>query len=448
MSGTVMTADDAVPEAELEAAMPAPSLRRVALASVFSLVVGLGGLLGWAAATPIERAVVANGTVVAEGRRKTIQLLEPGLLRELLVREGEVVAAGQPLLRLDVTQADALANQARVQRWSAAARLARLRAEQRDERVLAMPDGVLAAAAADPVTAAMVQDEERLFAARWQALEGQLAVQDAKLAQMQEQLAAAQAQRAAFATRLRATREELAGVNQLLARGFATRTRQLELQRAEAEFLGSLGQFAAQEAQTRQAMAQAELEKGTLMLNRRSEVSRDLQDAQSQLADATERLRSAEDLLARREVPAPEDGVVTDIRFVTPGSSIGAGQPVMDLVPRDDRLVVETQVALTDIEQVRVGSPVNIRLTAYRQRETPLVHGRISYVSADRQQDQRGTSFFVVRAEFDPASLAAARGVQLAAGMPAEAFILGERRSALDYLVRPVEDSLRRSLRD
>jgi HlyD family secretion protein len=447
MSAT-MNPDDAVPEAELEAAMPAPSLRRIALASTVSLVVGLGGLVAWAAATPIERAVVASGTLVAEGRRKTIQLLEPGLLRELLVREGETVAAGQPLLRLDVTQADAAANQARVQRWAAAARLARLRAEQSDQRALAFSPALLAAAAADPVVAAMVADEERFFAARWLAFDGQVAVQEARLAQFREQLIAASAQRAAFTTRLRATREELAGVNQLLARGYATRTRQLELQRAEAEFEGSMGQFAAQEAQMRQAIAQAELERGTLMLNRRSEIARDLQDAQALLADATERLRGAQDVLSRREVPAPEDGVVTDIRFVTPGSSIAAGQPVLDLVPRDDRLVVETQVALTDIEQVHLGGPVNIKLSAYRQRETPLIHGRIIYVAADRQQDNRGGSFFIVRAELDPASLASARGVQLAAGMPAEAFILGERRTALDYIVRPVQDSLRRALRD
>jgi HlyD family secretion protein len=428
--------------------MPAPSLRRVALASVLTLVIGVGGLLGWAAATPIERAVVSNGTLVTEGRRKTIQLLEPGLLRELLVREGERVAAGQPLLRLDVTQADALANQARVQRWAAAARLARLRAEQRDLRMLAMPEAVAQAAAEDPVIEAMVADEERIFAARWLALDGMMAVQDAKLAQHQELLAAAQAQRAAFDTRLRATREELTGVNQLLARGYATRTRALELQRSEAELLGSLGQFTAQEAQMRQAIAQSELERGTLMLDRRSEVSRQLQEAQAQLADATERLRAAADLLARREVLAPEDGVVTDIRFVTPGSSIGAGQPVLDLVPLDDRLVVETQIALTDIEQVQVGNRVNVRLTAFRQRETPLISGHVSYVSADRQQDARGMSFFVVRSELDPGSLAAARGVQLAPGMPAETFILGERRSALDYFLRPVRDSLRRALRD
>jgi HlyD family secretion protein len=110
--------------------------------------------------------------------------------------------------------------------------------------------------------------------------------------------------------------------------------------------------------------------------------------------------------------------------------------------------VVETQINLNDIEQVQPGSRVNIRLTAFRQRETPLVEGRIFYVSADRQQDGRGATFFVARAEFDPASLADAQGVQLAAGMATEVFVLGERRSALDYLLRPVRDSMRRALRD
>jgi HlyD family secretion protein len=140
--------------------------------------------------------------------------------------------------------------------------------------------------------------------------------------------------------------------------------------------------------------------------------------------------------------------VVTDIRYVTPGSSIAAGQPVLDLVPRDDRLVVEMQVNLNDIEQVHPGQRVNVRLTAFRQRETPLIEGRILYVSADRQQDQQGSTYYVARAELDPESLAAAPNVQLGAGMPAEVFVLGEQRSALDYLLRPINDSLRRALRD
>jgi HlyD family secretion protein len=444
MSTADLLDDDRLAEAEL----PAPSLRRIGLAALGVLAIGLGGMLGWAAITPLERAVIAEGSLISEGRRKSIQLLEPGILRDLLVREGQRVAAGQPLIRLDVTQAEAAANQARALRATAAARVARLRAEQREEREMTIPPGLLQAAAADPVFAALIEDEGRLFQARLAAFDGARAVQRRKIAQMQEQMAAAQAQRTAAGTRLRANREELAGVNRLRADGFATRTRQLELQREEAELLGLAGQFAAQEAQSREAIAQAELEEATLLLNRRSEVGRDLQDAQAQLADATERLRGAEDVLRRREVVAPEGGVVTDIRFVTAGSSIAAGVPILDLVPADDRLVVEAQVNPIDVEELQVGQPARVRLTAFRQRETPLVEAKLIYVSADRQTDPRGASFFLARAELDPASLHQATGVPLAAGMPAELFVLGEKRSALDYLLRPITASLRRAMRD
>ncbi len=435
-------------EAELDTVLPAPSLRRVAAVSLLVLVIGFGGLLFWAAVTPLERAVVGVGTLVAEGRRKTITLLEAGILRELLVREGERVAAGQPLLRLDTTQAEATANQARAQVWAQSARIARLRAELAESREMTPPEGA-DAAAADPAIAALLEAEAGLFAARWAAFDGAIAVQRTRIAQLQEQLAALSAQHSATATRLQAIREELAGVTHLLARGFATRTRQWELQRAEAELLGNLGQYQAQEAQTREQIVQAEWEMANLRLNRRQEAARELQDAQTQLADAQERLRSAQDVLRRREVTAPEAGVVTDLRFFTPGSSIGAGQPVLDLVPLEDRLVAETRVALTDVEQVRVGQPARLRLSAYRSREVPLLDGQVVYVSADRQVDEQGNAYFLARVSFDAAALAQhVPGLAPAPGMPVEAYLLGERRSALDYLVRPLRDSLRRALRD
>jgi HlyD family secretion protein len=432
-------------DAELERIQPSPSLRRIALAAVAVLVLGAGGMVGWAAATPIERAVIGIGALVAEGRRKTVTLLEPGILRTLLVREGERVAEGQPLLRLDTTQADAIAGQARAQVFAQAARIARLTAEQAESRTMAAP----AAEATEPALAGLLEAERRLFAARWAAFDGAIAVQRTRIAQLGEQGAAMAAQRAATATRLDAIRQELAGVNQLLARGFATRTRQWELQRAEAELLGNLGQYQAQEAQTREQVAQAEWEMANLRLNRQQEVARELQDARAVLAEAEQRLRGALDVLARREVTAPEAGIVTDIRFFTPGSSIAAGQPVLDLVPEGDRIVAETRLSPIDVEQVRPGQPARIRLNAFRTQELPLIEGRVAYVSADRQIDPQGGSFFLVRVAFDAESLAArAGGVTLAAGMPVETFLIGERRTALDYLLRPLRDSLRRSLRD
>ena len=191
------------------------------------------------------------------------------------------------------------------------------------------------------------------------------------------------------------------------------------------------------------------MEMANTRLNRQQEVARDLQDAQAQRADAQQRLRGAQDVLDRRLVTAPEAGVVTEIRFFTPGSSIGAGQPVLDLVPVDDRLAAEVRLALTDVENVHVGQKARLRLAAFRTREVPLVDTDVTYVSADRQMDAQGNSYFVARLAIDPAIAASLPpGATLAPGMPVEAFILGERRSALDYVARPLADGLRRSLRD
>jgi len=438
---------------ESDRELDAPSLRGVALTALVVLLVGVGGLVSWAVLTPLERAVIGNGSLVSEGRRKTVNLMEPGLLRELAVREGDAVSAGQVLMRLDATQAEAVTNQARSAFHTAVARLARLVAEQAAGRLLVMPEEVEAAARASPIIASFVEAERRLFTARWAAYDGAVAAQRRRVAQASEQISALAAQRVAAGTRLRAIREELAGVNQLLAAGFATRNRALELRRLEAEALGNVGQFTAQEAQAGEQQAQAELDATNLALNREAEIARELQETQALLADATDRLRAAHDVLSRREVLAPEAGIVTDIRFFTPGSTIAAGQPVLDLVPLDSQLVVEARIAPTDIEQVQAGQRVNVRLSAYRQREVPMLMGRLIYVSPDRQTDAQGMTFFLARAAIDPNSLKADGALMnemppLAAGMPAEMFVLGETRTVLDYLLRPLRDSMRRALRD
>ncbi|MDP3414900.1 HlyD family efflux transporter periplasmic adaptor subunit, partial [Falsiroseomonas sp.] len=230
--------------------------------------------------------------------------------------------------------------------------------------------------------------------------------------------------------------------------GFARMREVRELERLEAQARGDMGLYAAQEAQFRQAIAQAEAELATFRLTRAQDIARELQDAQQQMVEAEQRLVSAENIRARRDLVASEPGIVTDIRFVTPGSSITDGQPVLDLVPLDDRLVVEARVAPTDVEQLRVGQPVNVRLTALRQRTTPLLAGELTYVSADQQTDPQGAVFFLARAEIAATEMERLPGLRLTAGMPTEIFVLGEVRSALSYLVSPIRDSLRRALRD
>ncbi|MGG5885750.1 HlyD family type I secretion periplasmic adaptor subunit [Falsiroseomonas sp. HC035] len=425
-----------------------PDLRRAMRAAWLLLALGFGGTLAWAAITPIERAVLARGSLVAEGRRKSIMLAEPGILQDLLVREGQRVQAGEVLLRLDPTNAEATAVQARALARTLAARTARLVAEQQDSRQFEIPPGIRQAAATDPALAAILLAEGRLFQARWQAFDSNQRVYERRAAVPREQLLAAGAQRAAAAARQASVRADLAGLRPLAQQGFARMREVRELERLEAQARGDMGLHAAQEAQFRQSIAQAEAELATLRLTRAQEIAGELQAAQQQALEAEQRLLAAENTRTRRDLVAPEAGIVTDIRFVTPGSSITEGQPVLDLVPIGDRLVVEARIAPNDVEQVQPGQRVNIRLTALRQRTTPLLAGTLTYVSADRQADAQGQPFFLARAEINPGELSRIARLRLTPGMPTEVFVLGETRSALAYLVSPIRDSLRRALRD
>ena len=435
-------------ETQLEASITTPPVKRVARLALLTLMLSVIPLLGWATLTTMERAVMAVGQLIPEGRRKTINLLEPGILRRLEVREGDIVQQGEPLLQLDVTQAEAAADQAKAAFWSGRAGLARLRTEQGEERVLTFPAELVRVAAADPAVLVFLDVEQQLFRARWSAHDGAVTVQERQITQFQEQLVGARAQREAAQVQLRSARDQIASLNQLLAQGFAARFRVLEMQRTESGYVAAIGLYTAQEAQLREAIAQAKAQLAAIGLNRHSEIATATQTSEAQVATAAQQLRSTRDVLARRVVVSPEAGKVTNIRAFTPGSSIAAGDPIVDLVPIRDRFVVEAQVLPVDIEQVEVGQRVNVRLTSYRIRRLPLLAGRVIQVGADAQTSSTGVSYFTLRAELDLDVLDKLPEVRLTAGMPAEVYVLGETRSPFDYFWAPLRNSARRAFRD
>jgi HlyD family secretion protein len=375
--------------------------------------------------------------------------LEGGILAELLVRDGDRVAAGQVLLRLDDTQARALVGQVRGQMWAATARVARLRAEQAGERQFALPPELEAAARQDSAAAATAEAEQKLFATRWESYDGTQAVHKKQIAQLQQQVSAIQSQAAATQDRLAYTQEELATVKGLLAKGYERKPRVLELQRLTAELRGTVGELRAKEAEARQAIAQGELEMLNLENTRRTEVSDELQRAQTEAGDLIQRLKSAEDLLARLTVLAPQAGRVTELRFFTPGSAIPAGSPILDLVPQDDELVVEAAVQPTDIDNVHGGQPAQVRLTAYKQRKVPPIGGEVAWVAPDLTRDEHsGQAYYVARVRLSASDLHRLEGVELYPGMPAEVMIEGSRRRAIDYFTSPITDTLHKAFRE
>ncbi|WP_236552646.1 HlyD family type I secretion periplasmic adaptor subunit [Belnapia sp. F-4-1] len=405
--------------------------------------------LGWATMTRMEQAVPAAGQLVPEGRRKTVNLMEPGILRRIMVQEGSVVQAGQPLLQLDVTQAEADAIRARAAYWSGRARAARLAAEQAGERRLAFPPEVATEGRADPAIAVFLQAEQALFAARWAAFDGQAAMQERAISQLRERVAGARAQREGAQRQMLAVREQIAGYNRLVTEGFASRFLILNLQQQEASFVAAFSQAEAREAQLREGILQAQRQLEGIRLQRLAEIATDIQTTEAAIAAAQQQLRAAEDVLARREVLAPEAGRVTNIQAFTPGATILPGQPVLDLVPLRDRLVIEGRVQQEGNERVAIGQAVNIRLTPYKMRSVPMVHGHVSNVGADAMVPAGGgTPYFPVRVEFDPRTMELAPEVQLVPGMPAELYIIGTPRTPISMALAPLRSFLRRSFRD
>lgn len=425
-----------------------PSLRRIVISSLTVIAVGFGSFFAWAFIAPLDSAVPAAGTVVVNSKRKTISVLESGILSELYVSEGSRVEEGQPLLRLDSNQAGAQLGSLKAQYWGVVARLARLRAEQKGELEIAFPPELLEAAQSETSLNDLVANERMVIRDRWNSYTGSQAVQDKKIGQSRDQISALRAQASAMKQRLAYTEQELTGVNELLASGFATKTKQLELMRNKAEFTGNIGELTAKIAEAEQSIAQTELEKISAENLRKQEISKDLQDAQSMAADLSEKVRGSTDVVTKKLITAPEAGTITDIKFFTPGSSINAGQPILDIVPQDDRMVIEANIRPEDIENVHPGQRMNIRLTAYKQSRVPVLSGKLIYVSADRQVDARGNPFFLARAEIDEAAMTKLKGVTLYPGMPADVLIIGGERKAIDYFISPITRSLDRAFRE
>jgi HlyD family secretion protein len=424
-----------------------PSYRVPVIAGLATIFLGLGGLITWGFSAHLDSAAVASATVVVDSKRKTISHLEGGILKALLAHEGAVVKSGQPLLRLDDTRAKAELEQLRSKRVGLEARIVRLRVEQ-----ASLPDLTFAAdllAFGGPTAADIISAERRFFTARREMFDRKVDIQRKAIEQQIAELEAVKAQTDANARQSELLDRELKAVASLVEKGYAPRPRLTEMQTRESQLVGQAGELASRKAKAEQARATAELEILSLGNDFQQQVASDIQTAQLELADTTERMNAANDVLRRIDILSPENGVVTNIRYHTPGSVITAGQPILDIVPENEPLIVEAKVGLRDIDSVRVGAPVQIRLTAYNNRSTPPLAGKLTYLSADQQVDDRSnTAFFVARAEIQPDSLKANPTTSLYPGMPAEILIINKPRRAIDYLFDPITESFNRAFRE
>jgi membrane fusion protein, type I secretion system len=413
---------------------------------VCGFVVGLGT---WSTYAPLESAAIAIGTVESESSRKTIQHLEGGIIRQILVADGDVVRAGQTLISLDDTKANAEVQSLQGQLWEATAREARLQAEQRGEERVSFPARLEMAQMASASVADVLAGQQAIFETRRQVFQSQAAVNREKRSQVEKEIEGLRAQESAAARRIDIVREEAATVATLLSKGLERRPRLLNLEREIADIEGRRGEIVAQISRAGQVINESEAVLLKLEHDRQNEIAQSLREVQNQIFQIWERLRAADDQLSRTAVKAPEDGVVTDLKVHTPGGVIGAGAPLMDLVPRQDRLIVIARVRPEDIDVVRPGLSAEVTLLPYNQRRVPRLHGTVMHVSADRLVDKRTDQpYYATKIRVQDPAAAGISGVQIIPGMPAQAFIKTGRGTVALYALRPLLDSFHGAFRE
>ncbi|RDJ22146.1 HlyD family type I secretion periplasmic adaptor subunit [Bosea caraganae] len=423
-----------------------PSLRNLVLAGVSAIAIGFGGFGAWAMTARLDNAAVAAGTVIVDSKRKTISHLEGGILKMLLKTEGDRVRKGEPLLRLEDARAKAELQQLHGKRIGFEAKLARLRAEQADARQIDFPDSL--EMAGTPIAEEVIRAERKLFQARAQVYDGKTRIQQRVIEQHQAEAEALQAQIDATRHQRSLIDDEVKMVAELYEKRYAKRTQLVDLQTRQSELVGRGGETAARKAKAEQAVAGAELEIKSISLERQGEIAKELQESQLALSEVVERIVQAEDVLRRLVVTSPQEGIVANIRMRTGGSVVGAGEPILDIVPEKEPLIVEAKVDPRDIDSVRLGAETRVRLTAFNARLLPPLSAKVNYVAADQLVDDKtGVAYFLVRAEIPPENLAEYK-ITLHAGMAAEVLIVNGSRRAVDYLLQPFTDSFNRAFRE
>lgn len=410
------------------------------------LLVGLGG---WSATAPIASAAVAGGQLSPEGLRMTVQHLEGGIVREILVQEGQEVVSGQPLIIFDSTRAKANLEYDQTQMMRVEAMKARLEAHQAWTPDLVFPQHLIEQGQKDPEFSAFLVAQRNLFIGERLNLSNQLEVFDAQIAQLQAEGDGRREEMAGADEQLVIINAELTRLRTLYEQSLVQRSNVADIERLESELRSRRGLAQALLAQVEQRLAQVRLGIRNAPEEFMRLVADQLSNTNLQLAQIRERVRAGQDVLDRTTVEAPVSGTVVGLRVNTPNAVINPGQPVLDIVPSDATLVVNARLNPIDVDTVHAGLAVEIHVLSFSARSTLPIDGRVTRVSADALVDQAtGVPYYSVEIALDESTVPENEREVLISGMPVEVYIFTGSRTFLEYLTAPITASFRRSFRD
>ncbi len=421
-------------------------VRRRIIAGFTLMAALLLGVGGWMVFATIAGAVVAPGYIVVDSNIKKVQHPAGGIVSEIFVRNGDRVAAGDILLRLDDTQTRANLGIVSSQLVELRGRKARLIAERDDAETVVFPPGF---AEESEDAARVAAGERRLFAAKRTALAGQKSQLKERVGQIHKEIEGLTAQMGAKSQELKLIRQEQQRVADMHARKLVPETRLLSINRDVIRIEGEHGALMAQVARLGGQIHETELQLLQLDHVTQTEAQKELREVEARIAELSERAVAADDLLKRVDVRAPQSGVVHDLAVHTVGGVIGPGETIMFIVPNDDVLAIEVRVPPTDIDQVGLGQACVLRFPAFNQRTTPELAGTVSRVAADLTREvQTGFTYYLARISVPTDELAKLKELRLLPGMPVESYIETGDRTVLSYLMKPFKDQFTRAFRE
>jgi len=437
--------DDLAPMApELQQRLRRPMM--VGAGVIGAFVVGLGL---WASVAKLSTGVTAPAEVRVDANRKTLRPKVTSTVKQILVHEGQLVRAGQPLLLFNDVEAKAAVDVLQSQYDTFSAQNARFSAEATGKRALEFPAD-LTARMSDPTVATLIHDQQFLFTSRAELFQAQSAVLEQRIDQQQTQVQGTQAQLDSIVEQQRLTEEELDGYRKLNEQGFAPKTLILRYERSLADLAGNKGRLLSEIARLKQQQGETRMQLDSLRSERQSQSAEGLRDNQAKLADVIPRLTAARQTLEGMTVRSPVDGYIFNLTQFTVGGVVGPGEVMMDVVPSGTPLTVTAMIDPKDVQEVHVGMPARVRLTGLNQRFNDALQATVSVVSADRITNEKtGQGTYRVDLRIAPSELKKLhKGVQLTPGMPAMALIVTGQRSVMGFLISPITNTFQDAFRE
>jgi HlyD family secretion protein len=420
--------------------------RRLARAGCWTIVLSVIPIGLWMSLAPLSMAVVAPAFVKVDLNRRPVQHLEGGTVREVLVRDGQHVKAGDPILVLGDVRVDADRNRLGYRVFVEQAALARLEAEHSLAKTLKFPEDLQKAAQTDERIRQALQKETGLFQAQRHSLDSGTALMYTQRERVQQEIVAVNAQIDQAKSSLHLQRQDLEANRELIAEGFISASRISQIDSTVMEYAAKLEERRTELARAGQRLVEIDMKIQTIRNDYVKSASDQLKATAQRLSEIEQEQRKSEDAAQRQVVSAPASGEVIDLKFTSPGAVVGPGDTIADIVPSNTQLLIEAHIRPEDISNVRLNQNARIKFTAFKHRNTSMVTGTVSYVSGDRLLErQSNLPYYSVTIRADAESLKSISGFTLQAGMPAEVYIEGVTQTALQYIAEPITSTVRRA---